>query len=155
MRVALPFFSLNYAPFYMILWKPKCSSQIRLQDFRNFNISKTNWVMFVFFHVIFVEYDQACPPMSNVFGNNKAPISPKYWLILFTFWICIEAKVLCSYSWLWSSMLKVLRNNKLPISLKCVEWFVDFLDVVIYFSLCILSSYKSMLFSGGIIWHGL
>ena len=110
---------------------------------------------FFFFHVIFVEYDQACPTMSNFFGNNKAPISPKYWLILFTFWICIEAKVLCSYSWLWSSMLKVLRNNKLPISLKRVEWFVDFLDVVIYFSLYILSSYKSMLFSGGIIWHGL
>ena len=146
MRLALPFFSLNYAPFYMILWKPKCFSQIRLQDFLNFNISKTNYLLSM------IRYVRPCPIFLEI---TKRQYLQKYWVILFTFCICIEAKVLCSYSWLWSSMLKVLRNNKLPISLKCVEWFVDFLDVVIYFSLYIQSSYKSMLFSGGIIWHGL
>ena len=29
----------------------------------------------------------------------------------------------CSFSWVWSGIIKVLQNNKLPISLEMIEWF--------------------------------
>ena len=123
---------------------PKWSPPIRLQEFLNVNISKTIWgIIFIsciklsmealeaLIHVIFAGFGHARPGMPNVLQNKKFPIYHRKFELSCLFvaysYTSMEATELpCCFSRLWSSMPKVLLNNKSSISLERAEWFCWF-----------------------------
>ena len=68
-------------------------------------------------------------------------------------WIMLRLP--CSFSWVLYGMPKVLRNNKLPISLEELSDFVNFLYVVICIWLDIHRNCKNMRSWAGNVRHGL
>ena len=117
-------------------YRPKCSLPIRLQDFVNFNISKTIWgnisktiwgnisktiwgIMFILCTLmamealvksckIFVGCDQACP----VCPNDKEPRFPKrvelfYLFVAFSYRSMKARALSCSFTWVLYGMPRV------------------------------------------------
>ena len=82
---------------------------------------------------MFAGFGQTCPDMPHVLQNNKLQISLEKVEVFCLFVACSDtsrkaAVLLCHFSWVWSGMPKVLRNNR---SLSLSD-FVDFLHVVIW-----------------------
>ena len=77
---------------------------------------------------------RTCPGFSKIIKQQYLWEGLSYFVYLLLVYLfvhtSIEATVLsCRFSWVWSGISKVLRNNKSPISLERVEWFCWFFAI--------------------------